>query len=122
VPDQHQRLDKHFHGLKSWVMFQHVAYRISLETLPRMAAEFFGIRLFRVELLMFKAFMAEYYKTTYHKLLQKILSVKDPRRKRCCDQCCRLSHMMPATQGEKGECCSSRPCGIQVPLPRRATE
>jgi hypothetical protein len=41
VPDHHQRLDKHFHGLKSWIMFQHVAYRISLETLPKMVEEFF---------------------------------------------------------------------------------
>src|SRR5262245_51097110 len=60
VPDQHLRFDKHFHGLKSWAMFQHVAYRISMETLCNMAEDFFGIRLFRVELLMFKAFMAEY--------------------------------------------------------------
>jgi predicted RecB family nuclease len=74
VPDQHQRLDKHFHGLKSWAMFQHVAYRISMETLPKMAEEFFGIHIVRAEMLMFKAFMAEYYKTTYHKLLRKILS------------------------------------------------
>lgn len=74
VPDQHQRLDKHLHGLKSWAMFQHVAYRISLETLPKMAEEFFSIRIFRSELLMFKSLMAEYYKTTYHKLLKKILS------------------------------------------------
>ena len=74
VPDQHQRLDKHFHGLKSWAMFQHVAYRISLETLPKMAEEFFGIRIFRAEMLMFKSFMAEYYKTTYHTLLRNILS------------------------------------------------
>ena len=27
IPEQYQRLDKHFHGLKSWAMFQHVAYR-----------------------------------------------------------------------------------------------
>jgi predicted RecB family nuclease len=74
VPDHHQRLDKHFHGLKSWVMFQHIAYRISLETLPKMAEEFFGIRLFRTELLMFKSFMAAYYKTTYHSLWKKILA------------------------------------------------
>ena len=74
VPDQHQRLDKHFHGLKSWIMFQHVAYRISLETLPKMVEEFFGIHMVRAEMLMLKAFMAAYYKTTYHKLLRNILS------------------------------------------------
>lgn len=74
VPDHHQRLDKHFHGLKSWIMFQHVAYRISLETLPKMVEEFFGIHMVRAEMLMLKAFMAAYYKTTYHKLLRNILS------------------------------------------------
>jgi hypothetical protein len=45
VPDQHRRLDKHFHGLKSWAMFQHVAYGVSLKTLTRMCEEFFGLRL-----------------------------------------------------------------------------
>jgi hypothetical protein len=74
VPDHHQRLDKHFHGLKSWAMFQHVTYRISLETICKMAEEFFGIRIFWSEMLMFKSFLAEYYKTTYHTLLKNILS------------------------------------------------
>jgi predicted RecB family nuclease len=74
VPDHHQRLDKHFHGLKSWIMFQHVAYRISMETLPKMVEEFFGIHMVRAEMLMLKTFMAAYYKTTYHKLLRNILS------------------------------------------------
>jgi predicted RNA-binding Zn-ribbon protein involved in translation (DUF1610 family) len=74
IPDQHQRLDKHFHGLKSWAIFQHVAYRISLETLPKMFDEFFGIRIFRNEIHMFKSLMAIYYKTTYQTLLKNILA------------------------------------------------
>ena len=74
VPEHHQRMDKHFHGLKSWAMFQHVAYRISLETICKMAEEFFGIRIFQPEMLMVKSFMAEYYKTTYNRLLKTILS------------------------------------------------
>jgi hypothetical protein len=74
VPDHHQRLDKHCHGLKSWIMFPHVAYRISLETLPKRVEEFFGIHMVRAEMLMLKAFMAAYYKTTYPKLLRNILS------------------------------------------------
>jgi predicted RecB family nuclease len=74
VPDQHQRLDKHFHGLKSWAMFQHVAYRISLETLCKMAEEFFGIRISESEMRMLKAFMAQYYKATSRKLLENMLS------------------------------------------------
>src|SRR3989441_3664532 len=74
VPDQHERLDRHYHGLKSWAMFQHVAYRISLEAIPKMAEEFFGIRIFQPEMLMIKSFMAEYYKMTYRRLLKNILS------------------------------------------------
>ena len=30
VPERHLRLDKHFHGLKSWAMYQHVAHSLSL--------------------------------------------------------------------------------------------
>lgn len=74
IPDQHQRLDRHFHGLKSWAMFQHVAYRISHETLSKMLEEFFGIRVFRTEIHMFKSLMARYYEVTYQRLLKKILS------------------------------------------------
>jgi hypothetical protein len=29
VPDRYHRLAKHFHGLMSWVMYQHVAHRLS---------------------------------------------------------------------------------------------
>jgi predicted RecB family nuclease len=74
IPHQHPRLDKHFHGLKSWAMFQHVAYRLSLSTIQKMCDEFFGIRLIFGEVLMFKLLMARYYKGTYQKLLLKILS------------------------------------------------
>ena len=74
VPDQHQRLDRHYHGLKSWAMFQHVAYRISLEAIPKMAEEFFGIRILQNEMHLLKALMAAYYKTTYQKLLKNMLA------------------------------------------------
>ena len=55
-------------------MFQHIAYRISLGTLPKMFEEFFGLRVFRTEIHMFKSLMASYYTVTYRKLLEKILS------------------------------------------------
>jgi predicted RecB family nuclease len=74
IPHQHQRLDKHGHNLKSWAMFQHVEYRISLETIPKMFDEFFGLRVFRTEVHMFKSLLARYYKPTYRKLFEKILS------------------------------------------------
>ena len=74
APDQHQRLDKHFHGLKSWAIFQHVEHRTNLETVRKMVEEFFGIRILMPEIHMFKPLMARQYKPTYQKLLKKILS------------------------------------------------
>jgi uncharacterized protein YprB with RNaseH-like and TPR domain len=71
VPEQHQRLDKHFHGLKSWAMFQHVEHRTSLYIIVKMVEEFFGIRILHTEIHMFKSLMARYYKPTYQRLLKK---------------------------------------------------
>src|SRR4029078_13050490 len=70
----YQRLDKHFHGLKSWLIFQHVNYRISLGMLPKMTEELFGIRIFNNEIFMIKSLMTNYYAVTYQALLDKILS------------------------------------------------
>jgi len=55
-------------------MFQHVEYRISLGTISKMLAEFFGLSVCPAEIHMLKALMAQYYKPTYQKLLEKILS------------------------------------------------
>jgi len=55
-------------------MFQHVAYRVSLETITKMAEEFFGIRIFQYEMHLLKALMASYYTTTSQQLLQHMLS------------------------------------------------
>src|SRR5208337_2459543 len=74
VPEQYLRLDKHFHGLKSWAMYQHVAHSLSLRTISIMLEEFFGLRVMTSELHMFKELMVCYYKTTYQGLLKKILS------------------------------------------------
>jgi len=74
VPEKYQRLDKHFHGLKSWAMFQHVEHRTYLETVEKMVEEYFGICILLPEMHMFKPLMARYYKPTYQRLLKKILS------------------------------------------------
>ena len=44
LPEGHQQLDRHFHGLKSWAMYQHVVHRVSLATRQDMFEEFFGLR------------------------------------------------------------------------------
>jgi predicted RecB family nuclease len=74
VPEKHERLDKHFHGLKSWAMYQHVAHGLSLGTIQVMFEEFFGLHIFDSEIHMFKGLMAGYYRATYRHLLATILA------------------------------------------------
>ena len=73
IPSEYERLDKHFHGLKSWAMFQHVAYGTSFGVLEEMFREFFDLCVHHPEIHMFKSLMAHYYKPTYRSLLKKIL-------------------------------------------------
>ena len=58
VPDKYQRLDKHFHSLKSWSIYQHVTHRLSFRTIQSMIEELFGFNLGRSEIHMFKMLMA----------------------------------------------------------------
>ena len=74
VPEEHERLDKHFHGLKSWAMYQHVAHMLSLSTIETMFDDFFGLRVTNPEIHMFKSLIASYYQQTYNRLLDTILS------------------------------------------------
>src|SRR5439155_14132624 len=74
VPERYERLAKHFHGLMSWTMFEHVAHRISYEMLGEMLREFFGLAVCSPEVHMIKSLMARYYRPGYRRLLKKILS------------------------------------------------
>ena len=74
VPERHQRLDKHGHGLKSWCMYQHVAHRLSLAAIQTMFEDVFGLHIVRSDIHLIKSQMAEYYRETYRNLLRKILS------------------------------------------------
>ncbi|MGK7914678.1 MAG: TM0106 family RecB-like putative nuclease [Prochloraceae cyanobacterium] len=74
IPIEHQRLDRHFHGLKSWAMFQHVEYQINLQVLSKMLEEFFGVRLAYNEIHMLKSLMARYYEITYQRLLADLIA------------------------------------------------
>jgi predicted RecB family nuclease len=74
VPDRYKRLAKHFHGLMSWTMFEHVAHGISLAMLEEMLRESFDLRVSNSEIHMFKSLMARYYRPGYQRLLKKILS------------------------------------------------
>jgi predicted RecB family nuclease len=74
VPHQHQRLDTHFHGLKSWAMYQHVAHGLSQQTIATMLEEFFGLRVNAAILHSVKGLMARHYRSTCRRLLDKILA------------------------------------------------
>lgn len=74
VPSEHHRLDKHFHGLKSWVIYQYVECRVSMMIIPKMIEELFGIRIFPTEIFMFKTLMAQMYAETAQQLLSHMLS------------------------------------------------
>ena len=76
VPERYQRLAKHFHGLTSWAIYHHVAYRISCDMLSEMLKDLFDLAVCTPELHRFKAMAAQYYRPCYKRLLNKILASK----------------------------------------------
>jgi predicted RecB family nuclease len=74
IPDRYQRLAKHCHGLMSWAMFEHVAHRLSFGIVAEMLRESFDLVVSRPEIHEFKALLARYYRPSYKRLLDKILS------------------------------------------------
>ena len=74
IPERYQRLAKHFHGLMSWAIYQHVAHRISPNKLAEMLKNFFGLSVCGQSIDRFKPVMAFYYRACYKTLFDKILS------------------------------------------------
>ena len=74
LPRRYKKLDKHFHALKSWAMYQHIAHRISFQNLEGMFKECFGLEISYVMFHLFKSLLANYYRTTYNNLIKKIVS------------------------------------------------
>ena len=74
VPASYRNLDKHFHRLKSWAMYLHVAHQISFGTLEELFREMFNLNVFDNEILTFKTLLARMYQPTYRKLMAMILA------------------------------------------------
>jgi predicted RecB family nuclease len=74
VPERYQRLAKHFHGLVSWAIYNHVAHRVSCSTLSVMIEDYFDLAVCQQELHRFKERMARYYRPCFKGLLDKICS------------------------------------------------
>ena len=58
----------------SWATYEHVAHRVSINALNERFDELFGLWVGTQEIHEFKTRMARYYRTTYRKLLAKIVS------------------------------------------------
>ena len=74
IPESYQRLDKHYHNLKSWAMYLHVAHRHSFQTLHEVAKDLFGLSIHSPEFVVFKNQFARTYRATYDKLMAMILA------------------------------------------------
>jgi predicted RecB family nuclease len=74
LPDRYKRCAKHFHVLKSWAMYQHVAHRVSFQRLEEMFQEFFGLRVPYLEIYNFKVLMARRYRPTVRRILDKLIA------------------------------------------------
>lgn len=74
IPESYQRLDKHYHNLKSWAMYLHVAHRHSFETLHEITKDLFGLIIHTPEFIAFKNQFALTYRATYDRLLATILA------------------------------------------------
>lgn len=74
LPRRYKKRDKHFHSLKSWALYQHVAHRISFQNLEEMFKETFGLKINYTEFHLFKSLMAKYYRTTFKRLTNKIVA------------------------------------------------
>jgi predicted RecB family nuclease len=74
LPSRYKRRAKHFHNLKSWAMYQHVAHRISFKRLQEIFSECFGLHVHYEEIHNFKQIMALYYQKTYKQILSNLLT------------------------------------------------
>ena len=76
LPPRYMRRDKHFHGLKSWAIYQHIVHRISFQRIEAMIEECFGFHVHLEEIHHFKALMVHYYQSTYKNILANLLKGK----------------------------------------------
>ena len=73
-PDKFRSVAKYQHGLKSWVVFEQVAHRVSYEKIGMALEDYFGLHVNNLYLLKFKDLMARYYQTTYDGLLKRLIA------------------------------------------------
>lgn len=73
IPERYQRLAKHFHGLMSWTIHEHIAHRISCPIVSDMLKDFFGLTVYSAEIWRFRSMMARYYQLCCKNMLKKMV-------------------------------------------------
>jgi len=74
VPADYLRLEEYCHSLKSWAMYEHVAHRTSLANIAETIRQCFNLPIYTQDVHVFKQLLADYYRETYKRLLEKIVS------------------------------------------------
>lgn len=72
LPDDYLRAAEHFHSLKSWAMYEHVAHRKPYAHIAESIRDCFGLPITAESVFAFKKELANYYAGTYEKLVEKI--------------------------------------------------
>ena len=73
LPRDYLRLQVHFHSLKSWAMYEHVAHRASFTNITQKIQDYFGFPIYTPDVRSFKLLLARYYAETYQGLLDKLV-------------------------------------------------
>lgn len=75
IPQEYPTHKQNFgHNIKCWTIFQHIFNRESFKQIEFNLLELFSIKLAGPSIHAYKEYIAKYYKTTYDRLLRKILN------------------------------------------------
>ena len=74
VPLRYRKQKLFGHNLMAWAMHQHVCNRVTYEHVSATIQDCFGIPVGVLRIYEFKSALAQYYGSTYRKLLQKLMS------------------------------------------------
>src|SRR5262249_18036808 len=74
LPGDYLQLQEHFHSLKSWAMYEHIAHRASFPSIAETLRECFGLPLYNAQIHTFQQLLAHHYQGAYQRLLDKIVA------------------------------------------------
>lgn len=74
LPRDYLRVDRYFHSLKSWAVYENVVHRNSYRKVVEKMRDYFGIPMSGSNVYLFKQLLAQCYAETYRLLLKKIVT------------------------------------------------